>query len=530
MVEIPALALNGQNWKNFCAKLIEAAATQHVLGLLAGWEVEPDNDESDEWDDWFGYDAVAKFLIYPTLPLKLLRPIQKLHTVHEMFEFLAHQFHDYDPIEWDVQMNKAKTYANEEVNNGQAGAANTHTENAYQTFKPAGIAAESPENPQRSGDGQVTNNGSENAMHQAEMMQKWQKTFAGTCYRCGEVGHRARDCRLSNDTPKCSAKGQMTTDGRKRTRRHDKRNNSTMKVNRTALLGGEPAKRAPEVDETMHSNPQRLARAQTNFEENQRSKNAMKDVPSTHGLLLEGEWIVCASGEASCEMGTSESRSVDDKVEVFVQMPTKSSQQLAGVDGDTGRKVEPMDTTNMPEALVTASNDLENLDCSDIPRMYLRSMNWCAGDPNGLGSQMDGLSCEADVSTGQADVLRGWSETLSMSDSPETAGISCGDNLGTYLGAGGAKCSAEVMEGFGSHMDPLSTRTGVLSAGTDVNMTVNEAETISMRPVQLKLPKPPTGGKNGHADETDGSRNHLSMSSTEATQGWHQGQTTTQRL
>ena len=213
MVETPALALDGQNWKNFHAKLIEAAATQHVLGLLAGWEVEPDNDESDEWDDWFGYDAIAKFLIYPTLPLELLRPIRKLHTTHEMFEFLTHQFHNYDLIERDAQMNKAKTYANEEVNNGQAGAANTHTENAYQTFEPAGIAAESPENPQRSGDRQVTNNGSENATHQAETMQKWQKMFAGTCYRCGEVGHRARNCRLSNDTPKCSAKGQTTTDG-----------------------------------------------------------------------------------------------------------------------------------------------------------------------------------------------------------------------------------------------------------------------------------------------------------------------------
>ena len=101
-----------------------------------------------------------------------------------------------------------------------------------------------------------------------------------------------------------------------------------------------------------------------------------------------------------------------------------------------------------------------------------------------------------------------------MSDSPEMAGISCGDKLGTYLGAGGAKCSVEVTEGFGSHMDPSSARTGVLSAGMDVNMTVNEAETISMRPIQLKLPKPPTGGENGHADETDGSRNHLSTSST----------------
>ena len=82
------------------------------------------------------------------------------------------------------------------------------------------------------------------------------------------------------------------------------------------------------------------------------------------------------------------------------------------------------------------------------------------------------------------------------------------------LGAGGAKHSAEVMDGFGSYMDPLSTRTGVLSVGMDVNMTVNEAETISMHPVELKLPKLPTRGKSSHADEIDRSRNHLSTSST----------------
>ena len=335
-VEIPTLALDGQNWKIFRAKLIEATATQQVLGLLAGWEVEPDDEDSQEWDDWYGYDAVAKFLIYPTLPLELLCPIRKLHTTHEMFEFLTHQFHDYDPIERDVQTKKAKTCTNEKVNNGQVGAAHVHTEDTYQTFGPAGIAAESPENLQRSGDGQVTNNGSENATHQVETMRKWRQTFAGTCYRCGEVGHRAHDCRLSNDTPKCSAKGQTTADGQKWTRRCKKCDNSTTKVDETALLGRELAKRAPEVNETMRSNPQRLVQAQTNFEDNQRSKNATKDVPSTHGLPLEGEWIVCVSGKASCEMGTSKSGSIDDEVEAFVQMPTKSSQQLAGVDGDAG--------------------------------------------------------------------------------------------------------------------------------------------------------------------------------------------------
>ena len=63
-------------------------------------------------------------------------------------------------------------------------------------------------------------------------------------------------------------------------------------------------------------------------------------------------------------------------------------------------------------------------------------------------------------------------------------------------------------------MDPLSVQTGVLSMGMDVNMTVNKAETISMRPVELKLPKPPTRSESGHVDEADGPRNHPSTSST----------------
>ena len=136
--------------------------------------------------------------------------------------------------------------------------------------------------------------------------------------------------------PKCSTKGQATTDGRKWTRRHEKHDNSTTDVNRTALPGGELAKRAPEVDEAQHSNSLRLAQVQTNFEENQHNGNAKIDILSTYGLPLKGEWIVCASGKASCEMGTSKSTGVDDEAEAFTQTLAESCQQLAGMDGDTG--------------------------------------------------------------------------------------------------------------------------------------------------------------------------------------------------
>ena len=69
-------------------------------------------------------------------------------------------------------------------------------------------------------------------------MQKWPKPFVGTCYRCGEVGHRACNCRKSADLPEHST-------------------NKTRKTIPTvvdvdlekAALGGDPAERACGVNE-----------------------------------------------------------------------------------------------------------------------------------------------------------------------------------------------------------------------------------------------------------------------------------------
>ena len=127
------------------------------------------------------------------------------------------QIHDTDPIERDSER-KVETCANDEVSKGQSGSASSRTAETYQTVEQAGIAAESPESPPASGDGQETNK-DENV--QAETMRKRLKKFAGTCHRCGEVGHQACDCRRSVDLPKCSTReAEKTTDGRTKTRRH----------------------------------------------------------------------------------------------------------------------------------------------------------------------------------------------------------------------------------------------------------------------------------------------------------------------
>ena len=93
MVEIPALELDGRNWKIYRAKILEDAATLEVLEVLIGSE--KDNGS----DYWLGQDTKARFLIYPILPSQLLDCILQLDTAHEMFMYLERKFHDTDPIE-----------------------------------------------------------------------------------------------------------------------------------------------------------------------------------------------------------------------------------------------------------------------------------------------------------------------------------------------------------------------------------------------------------------------------------------------
>ena len=183
MVEIPALELDGQNWKIYCAKILEDAATLEVLDVLAGWRTEPDDEDSNDWEDWYSCDCSAKWLIYPILPPQLVTPIRELQTAHEIFVFLACKFHNTNPIERDTKK-KVKTCANDELSSGQSGSASSHTAETYQTVEQAGIAAESPENLPMSGDGQEMYK-DENI--QAEMMQGRPKTVTTGSSRRGRA-------------------------------------------------------------------------------------------------------------------------------------------------------------------------------------------------------------------------------------------------------------------------------------------------------------------------------------------------------
>ena len=259
-------------------------------------------------------------------------------------------------------------------------------------------------------------------------------------------------------------------------------------VDRTAVLGGEPAEMVCGVDEGNEEHKPQSRIQQTNFycEENrQRSGNTNGNIPGAHELPLVGEWIVCASSKVS-----RESASIDE-AEAFTQTLAECCQQLASVDGDAGRKVEPTDTTNVSEAPITMSVDLENSDSSDIPCMYLGSTNWHAGNANRLGNRADGLSRQMDEPK----------EFLTMSVEPYVK--DGGDIPCMYLGSR-ANASGCQMDGVGNHADASNRSMDTPSIKMNAMKPANIPEIIRTPRKKEKLPDLPVEAARCTPEESDG--------------------------
>jgi len=105
MVKIPALELDGQNWKIYRAKYLEAAATYYCLDVLGG---RPD----DGTDDWEEGNALLCSLFMETIPASIYYRIH-LKSAHQIYNYLAKCFRDNDPIQ-ELCAKKFVTRANED--------------------------------------------------------------------------------------------------------------------------------------------------------------------------------------------------------------------------------------------------------------------------------------------------------------------------------------------------------------------------------------------------------------------------------
>jgi len=471
MVKIPELAEDGQNWKIYHAKYLEVTATENLLSIVAGWE---SDDGSKDWDH---RNRVARMLLYITLPPLLRSRIRLLENAREVFQYLAFYFRDCEPIV-DPRVKKLATCANEDK--CYPSAESPTSENA---------AIERHANAEREDlPTKALNRGTEDVndrnVGREDPRTSFEASAKGTSAECADgtvVLLESEPHEMQNEpqnslqtTPRLPIEGEPseckqevvesvamtehtsgtletvgTTKPRETVADVDRTATAACGVNegtemhadvdRTALLGGEPAERVCGVDEGDETDREYQSRIQqTNRKKHQRNANANMDVPSAHKLPLEGEWTVYASGEdqnlradrpseskeaedtagvqsEGCEGGTSWCAGVDEPETVV-----ECCQQSCMADGNGGREVEPADTPNELETLVIVSIASESPDGSGIPRVHLGSTSWRAGDANGPGNQ-------ADASNGQADGSRGWTDTLKVSNNAETDGMSSGE-------------------------------------------------------------------------------------------------------
>ena len=508
-VEVPKLAENGQNWKIYHTKIIEAAATDITdpLGVLAGWQ--PD-DGSYNWEC---LDAILKWTFYTSVPITILRPIWKLDTTHEIFNYLAKHFCDNNPIV-DPHAKKSEPSANKVDGAGTAAediSADLEKRKGSPTSESA--AAETLASANRDKEDLSTTKdltrGTEDPHVSLETLAEDSAESADGTLVLLTGTPRKTQTEPQNSlplTPRLPIEGEPN--GCKQeavnsivmagcTNGMVKRAEPTVvdaDVDRMALLGGELAERASGVDEGdgMECEPQtRLQQIKLLCkEDDQHSRNAHGDIPSANGLPLEGQWTVYPSGKMrdpkgranvlnampECVHSSSESKVTEDTKGVESEGCREGAskwESVDEVDGSAGRGTGPADTSNELMEFVVLLIEPEDLGSGEILHVYLGGMWMHADDMDGPGRGMD-------VSKGLLDGMGAQMDASNASNKPEMAVVSHSEGAGTYLGARDAKHIIEVMDGVGSHTDTLSGCGNVLSVETHTIKPENEMANVSI--------------------------------------------------
>jgi len=173
-------------------------------------------------------------------------------------------------------------------------------------------------------------------------------------------------------------------------------------------------------------------------------------------------------------------------------------------------------TSNESDALVIASIESETLTIvsiesedsgsgETIAHIRLGGMSPRADDANGPGRRMD-------LSSGQADELKGQADTLNVSYNAKTAGVSDGDCGGMYLGTRGAKRAVDSANGLGSRTEMSEGQTEMSRAQTDALNASNTAEMAYIHHSESAETYLGARDANRAVDETDGIGSHADAS------------------
>ena len=264
------------------------------------------------------------------------------------------------------------------------------------------------------------------------------------------------------DSEKAALGGKLV----ERACRVDEGDETNADVDRTATLGEDPATMACGVDEgdEMGRKDLRLPKAGLYCEErHQHNENAMDNIPSTYGMPLEGEWVICASSKVGCSGGIVEQ---------------------AGVD--KAEALEPVDTPDESDTLVIVSIEPDAEDGTDIPCVYLGGTRWHACHIEGLGNGADTSRYQLGGLRGLTDGSRGLTDASNASNSAEMAVISQGEGGGTYLHAGGAKREPDKPAGCGNLADMSSVHMDAHSDGDESETSANVRINVRMGRIDSK--------------------------------------------
>ena len=119
MVKIPELAEDRQNWKIYCTKFLEVAATFDCLKVLAG--------RPYEGDDWDGCNALLCCMFMETVAPSIYFKIRR-RTAHKNFKYLAKHFCDSEPIPRANELQHAGTATEAETPEKSPMSTNAATE------------------------------------------------------------------------------------------------------------------------------------------------------------------------------------------------------------------------------------------------------------------------------------------------------------------------------------------------------------------------------------------------------------------
>ena len=292
MVKIPKLAEDGQNWKIYCAKFLEAAATYNCLEVLAGRPYEGDN--------WDGCNALLCCTFMESVPPSIYFPIRR-RTTHENFKYLAKRFRDNDPIPHTNEFQCAGTATAAKTLENYSTSTNRDKEDLYTTKD---LSTRGMEDPRASQEALAEGNSTESA--------------DGTSVLCAAMLHetpnqlqnslQATQRRLPIEDEPCTCEQEVVesivTAGRTKGTAQSANPPETEIADidpEKAALGRDLAERACGVDagDGMECEPPTQLQQMNLYckEDCQCSGIAKEDVPSAQKLLLEGEWTVCTSGK-----------------------------------------------------------------------------------------------------------------------------------------------------------------------------------------------------------------------------------------